>query len=57
MTSEKFAQIQQQKGLSDKKMAKFLGLKSRVTVYRYRTGKLEIPEFIEVILTLTGDLS
>lgn len=55
LTPQQFREIRQSKELSCQKMAEFLGLKDRRTVQRYESGKLEIPRFVEIILTLTGD--
>lgn len=56
MTPLQFKQIRKTKGLSCQKMAGFLGLKDRRTIQRYESGKLEIPQFVIIILELTGDL-
>jgi len=57
ITPEQFTKIQQQMGLSDKKMAEFLGIKDRSTIHRYRTGKREIPGTVIKILELARRLA
>lgn len=55
MTPEQFKQIRKNKGLSQHKMAEFLGLNYR-TVQRFEAGERDIPKYVVIILKLSGDL-